>query len=614
MVWLGKKKITTNATTAEQPTKEPLKSTLNEPLKEYVTEIVTQKDDLECNTVEEKLSDASGPEMKMLTAEDFTFSDLVTFTGFPSGSQIQQQEAQNFQQLQQQPCVSPNGNYYAVAEGNRLTVRRVRSQAVVSFFVCSGDISAMAWSPTNEHIMCVIQKRDLVQVFSLSDPAWYGRITEGLAGIAGVHWSPEGSRLFITAEFQVKLTVWCLSQQSSFQLDPPKHPQAGFEFSPDGTMLAVLERKDCNDHLRVYNANTLTTIAHIDALGTEDAADIRWSPDSSCFAVWDHPSRGPLVTIWTPSGECLASFRTQEQHGLGIKALSWSPAGHLLLVGTYEGELTVLNHVNWSPLVWMEHPLILNGHVDTVVYREEQLNSDRTESEISRASNSSPSKAENLNSIVAASSFKEVLKEKRVAAQAGKKGQVLTTSQTTKNKSSERFSPSKPSKSSTRSNALKPLSSPETDLQDELLTSYSIANFPVRIPEINVPVNRPNPRIGIGMAKWSKNGKYLAVRCDERPNVLWIWEISNLGLAAVLMNLKPIKSFAWGTDPTDLCTVAVVCGSRKCYLWNPEGASCFQIPIEGIKATAVEWLSDGSALVLRGKDNACFAYKARRIS
>lgn len=88
-------------------------------------------------------------------------------------------------------------------------------------------------------------KRALVQVWSIEDPEWTCRITEGLAGLVHARWSPDGRHILTTADFQLHTTIWSLLNKSMFYVQHTKHPRQGITFSPDGRHMAVATRTNC---------------------------------------------------------------------------------------------------------------------------------------------------------------------------------------------------------------------------------------------------------------------------------------------------------------------------------------------------------------------------------
>lgn len=86
--------------------------------------------------------------------------------------------------------------------------------------------------------------------------------------------------------------------------------------------------------MAVYSSSDWELISRV-ALPTLDSRELSWSPDSAYLAVWDGPAHGHKIVFYTPVGELLAT-QTGHRDGLGVKAMSWSPSGQLLTVGTFD--------------------------------------------------------------------------------------------------------------------------------------------------------------------------------------------------------------------------------------------------------------------------------------
>ena len=261
------------------------------------------------------------------------------------------------------PVFSPDRKLLASADGYRLVVRAADTLAVVCLASCLDRIETLAWSPDSDHILCGLFKRATVQVFCVSDPDWACSIAEGPAGVTAARWTPDGRHILLTADFNLRLSVWSLVDQSCQYLKGPKHAAAGLAFSPDGTQLAVMhvrwalgcgcwgaieagqrvgqlqlsaagaatclpclqrlqpalpthslpptrpfvpthpphppQRSDCKDSLAVYDCSTWAVRAQW-GLPTADAADLAWSPDGGCLAVWESALYGHQLAVYTP--------------------------------------------------------------------------------------------------------------------------------------------------------------------------------------------------------------------------------------------------------------------------------------------------------------------------
>ena len=61
---------------------------------------------------------------------------------------------------------------------------------VVQLFSCLDKISYIEWANDSEYIRFGLNKRPLIQAWSLTQPEWTCKIDEGSAGIAYSRWSP----------------------------------------------------------------------------------------------------------------------------------------------------------------------------------------------------------------------------------------------------------------------------------------------------------------------------------------------------------------------------------------------------------------------------------------
>jgi hypothetical protein len=548
------------------------------------------------------------------------------------------------------PCFSPDGKLVALAQEYRLVVREIETLAVVGLFSCLDRIEALSWSPCGELILCGMYTHGTAQVFSITDSEWNCSITEGLAGICNAQWCPSCEEILLTAEFQVKLSVWSLVDQNCHNLPPPKHPEAGVAFSPDGTQLAVLERLECKDWLAVYDTSCWELISH-SPLPTVDAADISWSPDGSCVACWDSPAQGPLLSILDPAGSetnTPLAIHQGNSYGLGFKSVSWSPSGQLLVVGSYEQDASVLNNVTWTALAGFHHATAITGPASVLVYQEEIENSKQTNDLMltngefqrlygggtTQENNSAVNRCretsnKNKNSSLSSSSRPANLPKLAIPAFGTGGGGPSSSRVSSPMKSplnssrgnggggnSNNPSPRKAPlsargthRSSTVATLAGQLDNPASLLGDNPDTStsqYIISELPIKLPAARAAIDRPNPKAGIGIATWSLDGAFLATRCDDRPNIMWIWDSAKLELASVLIQAAPIRVAEWA--PTQPHRLAVACASGRLYFWTPNGASCAHVPVQGMKVTALKWCEDGSAVMVAGRDTFVCAY------
>ena len=81
----------------------------------------------------------------------------------------------------------------------------------------------------------------VLQIWSVKDPDWSCKIDEGPAGVNVPRWSPDGQSIILVADFQIRMTIWSLVKRTCLHINGPKFADRGFGFSPDGSMMALIE-------------------------------------------------------------------------------------------------------------------------------------------------------------------------------------------------------------------------------------------------------------------------------------------------------------------------------------------------------------------------------------
>jgi WD40 repeat protein len=207
------------------------------------------------------------------------------------------------------------------------------------------------------------------------------------------------------------MTIWSLTSRSVAYVPHPK--SCDVSFTPDGSFLAVVERKvlrplvqlspraalnrvvsfpqDCVDFLSIFCNATGWVLAKRTQLPTRDCCGCAWSPDGSMIAVWDCvlECRSPLclaaidaqfasalprvtlfcsVIVYSPDGRIMCNFKPYPaSSGLGITSVSWSPTSQFLAVGCHNSKLYVLNTLTFKPTWDTAHEAAASS--STVIYR-----------------------------------------------------------------------------------------------------------------------------------------------------------------------------------------------------------------------------------------------------
>lgn len=139
-------------------------------------------------------------------------------------------------------------------------------------------------------------------------------------------------------------------------------------------------------------------------------------------------------------------------------------------------------------------------------------------------------------------------------------------------------------------------------------TKYIDIQPPVKLPIIKPNTDKPYPLIGIGECNWSYDSNYFATRNDNMPNVLWIWQISNLSLHTVIIQQKPIKNFQW--SPTEHILL-IVTENSKLYTFTLTNVYVVELVTDvnyNLSVAKINWNSDGKSFVVSDKNYMIIGY------
>lgn len=319
------------------------------------------------------------------------------------------------------------------------------------------------------------------------------------------------------------------------------------DFSSNGKYMALAERRDCKDHVSLFDCSQWQLVRHF-PVETSDLAGLSWSPDAKVLCVWDSVL-DYKVFLYSLDGRCLSTFSAYD-HALGIKCIQWSPTSQFLAIGSFDQKLRILNHVTWKTVAEHLHtsPVESSG---AVVYVE---------------------------------------MENKVG------GGMLKSSGSGVFKSSG----SGTFKSS--------IASSTSELSHFYLcqSKYEAQEVPVTIPSTKPDPEKPNPKLGVSTVVFSADSRYVATKNDNMPCAVWIWDVTNLRLSVVLLQTNPIREIKW--DPTQP-RLAVCTANNKLYLWSPAGCVSVAVPVEAnIAVQRLLWHPSGKCLALIGSSHFCVCY------
>lgn len=242
------------------------------------------------------------------------------------------------------------------------------------------------------------------------------------------------------------------------------------------------------------------------------------------------------VLLYSMDGSCLGSYSAYE-HALGVKTVSWAPSSQFLAIGSFDEKVRVLNHLTWRAVAEHRHP--------------------------------------NTVDCPGAAVYTEV--------------EVKLPASTVRNLSPPNLAALSPKKLTALTNQLFPQQS-----------RYETVSMPVTVPGMRPEPEKPNPQLGVGVAMFSSDCRYLATRNDNMGLAVWVWDMQRLSLAALLLHSQPVEALQW--DPLQP-RLAIATGNSRLYLWSPAGCVSVCIPAPADASFSLQqlaWHPDGTQLALVG--------------
>ncbi len=275
------------------------------------------------------------------------------------------------------PSISPQSNLVAILTGTNLEIYTTPDLHIHRRFPtsCSAG-TAIAWAPLSARSSqrILLQTEDSVHVFDVRDLQWKAILTNGSGGmgkIAAARFSPSGDEILVFSEFGSRMTIWSLDDISDGSVTAPLVPLnltqhteirdpkpflgngescCGFRPTRNTSLVplfALLTRQGAQDVLSLHAPHTYAVLAS-SVISSVDAQGLKWSPDGRWIAIWDAPSAGPKVWIYTADGNSYRSWSVSGNHSddgtedLGVKCIEWCPKSRYLVIGTYDGKVAVL--------------------------------------------------------------------------------------------------------------------------------------------------------------------------------------------------------------------------------------------------------------------------------
>jgi hypothetical protein len=231
-------------------------------------------------------------------------------------------------------------------------------------------------------------------VYDLRDEKWNAVISNGSGGMGKnihVEFGASEDEVLVWSDFTACVKIWCLKTGRAVEMRDPKFSGKdgkGWGYRPcadtaergrgRGGVLALLCRSAETDILLLLAASTYTVLSRTE-LPTMDAAGLKWSRDGRWLAIFEAPSAGYKLLVYTADGhlyrcitrESPSLEEASEWHveGLVIKTLEWVPGNERLAVGGWDRRVRILSTRTFAPVVYLDHTEVI--HVPSApVYTE----------------------------------------------------------------------------------------------------------------------------------------------------------------------------------------------------------------------------------------------------
>ena len=137
-------------------------------------------------------------------------------------------------------------------------------------------------------------------------------------------------------------------------------------------------------------------------------------------------------------------------------------------------------------------------------------------------------------------------------------------------------------------------------------SKFETLDIPVTVSSLKPDPEKPNPKLGVGTIAFSPDSRYVATKNDNMPNAVWIWDVVNLRLSVLLLQVNPVREMKW--DPLQ-SRLAVCTSNNKLYLWSPAGCVSVTVPVEtNFAVQRLAWHPSGKSLALIGSTHFCVCY------
>ena len=190
---------------------------------------------------------------------------------------------------------------------------------------------------SRRRLLCANDDRFSVWQAESSSSEPLARIEGVVPAIAALDFGSDENEVVVFHAWNTKVTVFSLATGHRYIINAPKFTHSGgFGYRPRTGQFAILLKPETTDILTIHETHTYQLISCA-CLPTVDAKGVKWSPDGRWIAVWETPSAGTKVLVYTADGQYFttytgpASLDDDSAFDVGVRSIEWSPT-----IGGYE--------------------------------------------------------------------------------------------------------------------------------------------------------------------------------------------------------------------------------------------------------------------------------------
>jgi WD40 repeat protein len=235
-----------------------------------------------------------------------------------------------------------------------LIIYRTASLRIEKAVPLQSQTGIIRWSHRNASSQprILFATEDTIRIWTLQDLSWSATLNNGTCGLGSIANAEFGTcddEILVFSEFNAKVTVWNIKTGRTVDIRDPKFPTGGHEYRPNSEVLAILTKSAVQDTLTIHAPRSYRVIKAA-ALPTSDAQGLKWSPDGMWIAVWDTDTAGQKVFVYTADGNLYRTHTGDDDQGLGVQCIEWSPDSRYLAISGYDHKVTLLSAktVSWK--------------------------------------------------------------------------------------------------------------------------------------------------------------------------------------------------------------------------------------------------------------------------